>query len=176
MAGRPKWATPHRKARLVNLFLRSGGFCVFGHRPCPYPQHHHYEPYTEGVIRDWVADDRAQAEAEWRALERAMHGLAERKPERGPFNATAKDAFYAQQPQYYIEGLGVSGLTFTAFVKVRLASSYVNLFVDIGKALRGVSKHRRRKAIRYGKALPLEVQEKVDEVCGQAVRHYLARS
>jgi hypothetical protein len=175
MAGFPKWATPHRKAQLVNLFLRSGGFCVFGHRPCPNPNHH-YQLYIEGLIGDWVADDRAQAEAEWRALERAMHGLAERKPERGQFNATAKDAYYAQQPQYYLDGLGVSGLTFRAFAKVRLASSYVNLLVDIAGPLKGASKARRRKAIRYGKALPAEVQEKVDQVCGRAVRHYLAQS
>ena len=30
----PKWATPDRKNSLVELFLSSGGFCVYGHKPC----------------------------------------------------------------------------------------------------------------------------------------------
>ena len=42
----------------------------------------------------------------------------------------------------------------------------------IGEALKGLSKTKRRKAIRYGKGLP---QEKVNEACSKAVRHYLAR-
>ena len=169
----PKWATPSRKAQLVNLFLRSGGFCVYGERPCPHPDHHHFEPYTDGLIAEWQADDRAQRQAEWQALERAMHGLAERGPLRGRFSAIAKEVFYARQPPYYLLGLGVSGLTFKPFALVRLASSYVNLFVDIAGALKGASKNRRRKAIRHGKPLPQTLAEAVDEACKKAVRDWL---
>jgi len=160
----PKWATPDRQAHLVNLFLRSQGFCVFGHKPCPYP-HHHYELFIEGLIKDWVAEDRATRQAEREAEQKALHNLGERtRPVRGQFSAIGRDAFYAEQPQYYIEGIGISGLTFRPFAKVRLASSFVRLHIDLGDSLKQVSKNKRRKALRYGK---------IPETIKTAVRHYL---
>jgi hypothetical protein len=84
------------------------------------------------------------------------------------------DAFYAVQPTFYLDGLGISGLTFKPFAKVRVSSSFVSLHVDLGNVLRRASKNGRRKAIRYGKALPLELQAEVNELCRQAVRHYQA--
>jgi len=81
--------------------------------------------------------------------------------------------FYAEQPEYYLEGIGISGLTFRPFAKVRLASSLVQLHIDLGDTLGQVSKAKRRKAIRYGKALPQEVQDAVDGICNKAVRRYL---
>lgn len=172
MAQGPKWTTPRRRTRLITLFLRSGGFCVFGEKSCSAPEAHHYVPFTDGLVKDWQADDRAQSEAERLAEERALHGLSERGPIRGRFSAIGRDVFFGQQAQYYVEGLGVSGLTFRPFAKVRLASSYVNLFVDIGEALQGLSKNKRRKAVRYGKGLPTE---EVNTACRKAIRHYLDR-
>jgi len=147
---------------------------VFGHRPCLIPEHH-YEIYVDGLIADWVADDRAEAQAEWKAEHRAIHNLAERGPLRGVFNATGRDAFYAAQPLYYLMGLGISGLTFRPFAKVRLASSFMALHVELGDTLRRASKNRRRKAIRYGKPLPKAVADEVEAKCRQAVRQYHKR-
>jgi len=172
----PKWATPDRKRQLVAVFLRSKGFCVFGHKPCQIPEHH-YEIYIERLIDDWIADDRVQSQAERQAERKLLHSQAERRyPVAGQFNAVSKDIFFAQQPDYYFIGLGMSGLTFKPFAKLRLPSSYLNLFVDLGDTLKGVSKSKRRKAIRYGKALPLEIEKQVDRLCNLAVRHYLANS
>jgi len=169
----PKWATPSRQAHLVSIFLRSKGFCVYGHPHCLIPEHH-YEVYIEGLIADWKSDDRAQRSAQWREELKRLHSLAERRyPLRGQFSTIAKDIFFSEQPLYYLLGLGMSGITFKPFAKVRLASSYVNLYVDLGDTLRGVSKAKRRKAIRYGKALPLEVQREVEQAIRLAVRHYL---
>jgi hypothetical protein len=106
--------------------------------------------------------------------QRELHRLGERGPLRGRFSAIGRDIFFGRQPQYYLDALGISGLTFRPFAKVRLASSYVHLFVDIGDALKGMSKSRRRKAIRHGKPLPQAVQDRVNEVCRRAVKHYLA--
>ena len=169
----PKWATPERQAYLVRLFLQSGGFCVYGHKPCPIPQHH-YEVFIEGVIRNWIADDKAQRQAEWEVERREIHSLSERRyPIKGQFNALAKDIYLSNQPQYYLEGLAISGVTFNPFAKVRIASSFVHLYINLGNKLRNLSKSRRRKAIRYGKALPIEIQREVDRLCNLAVRHYL---
>lgn len=169
----PKWATPSRQARLVSIFLRSRGFCVFGHKACGIPSHY-YEVYIEGLIADWKAHDRQQDTADWQEERKRLHSLAERRyPIRGQFSTIAKDIFFSRQPLFYLLGLGVSGLTFKPFARVRLASSYVHLFVDLGDTLKGVSKAQRRKAIRYGKALPVEKRQEIEQVCRLAVTHYL---
>ena len=170
---KPKWAKPERQAYLVMLFVRSGGFCIYGHKPCPIP-HHHYEVYIEKVISNWKADDRVQRLAEWQAERRQLHSLNERRyPLKGQFNAIAKDIYLGNQPQHYLLGIAISGLTFRPFAKVRLASSFVHLHINLGDTLRNLSKSKRRKAIRYGKALPIEAQREVDRLCNLAVRHYL---
>ena len=56
----PKWVTPARQYELVNLFDRSGGFCVFGHKNALFPNI--ITPiFIDDLIKDWVLDDRAQA-------------------------------------------------------------------------------------------------------------------
>jgi len=169
----PRWNTPSRQAHLVDLFLDSGGFCVFGHKPCLNPEHH-YLNFIEGLIADWRADDRAQDSAEWQAERLRLHSLGERRyPLRGQFSNISQDIFFGNQPLFYLDGLDVSGITLSPFAKVRVSSSYVNLYVELGKSLKGVSKNRKRKAIRYGKLLPPEYRRKVEQVCSLAVRHYL---
>ena len=167
----PKWVTPERQGYLVNLFIRSGGFCIFGHKPCEYSEHH-YVSFIEGLIKDWIADDRADAQALWKAEQRALHSNGEIGGYGKQFDATARDVFFQRQPFYYIEGLGISGLTFKPFAKVRIASSFVALHVDIDKTIQGVSKNRKRKAVRYGR-IPSDLFESIEYTVKQAVYHYL---
>jgi hypothetical protein len=167
MSQQPKWATPDRQSCLVRLFVRSRGFCVFGHKNCLIPEHH-YEVFAEVLIKEWVADDRIQRQAEWQAEQRLLHLTNDRRyPLNGQFSGVGKDIFYSSQPQYYLIGLGMSGLTFKPFVKIRLASSYMNLHIDLGDSLRDQSKNKRRKAIRYGK-----VTDTIQARIREAVRHY----
>ncbi|MDY6912326.1 MAG: hypothetical protein SVM79_08235, partial [Chloroflexota bacterium] len=98
--------------------------------------------------------------------------LNERGKPGSQFDSVAKDVFYAKQLLYYVEGLGISGLTFKPFAKVRLSSSFTCLHVDISHAVKGISKNRKRKAIRYGK-LPNELWDTIDRTCSLAVKHYL---
>jgi len=123
------------------------------------------------LIDDWRADDRAQQWADWQAEQKAIHSLGEVGRIRGDFNAIARDIFFASQPLYYLESLGISGLTFRPFAKVRLASSFIALHVDVGDAMRNESKNKRRKAVRYGKITP-EVKKEVDRLCSLAVKDY----
>lgn len=171
MTSKAKWATPDRQTCLVNLFLRSQGFCVYGHRPCSIPEHH-YEIYAEILIRDWIADDKAQALAQWQAERKALHATNDRRyPVAGQFSGVAKDVFYDRQPEYYLVALGMSGLTLKPFAKVRIASSYMSLHVeiDLSHFLKGTSKNEKRKALRYGK-----VTETIRVKVNEAVRHYLS--
>jgi len=170
----PKWATPERKAHLVCLFLKSEGFCVFGERPCLHPEAHHYEPFIEGVIREWVLDDRAQAEALWR-LERArMHRVPDTRFRQGRFDAVRRERFLAQQPDHYLVATGVDALTFRPVAKVRIPSTYIHLFVDIGPALQGMGKNARRKAIRY-RGLSKEATDKAGRLIQKAVADWWNR-
>ena len=170
----PKWATLDRRTVLVQLFLSSGGFCVYGHKKCLIPEHHYYL-HTEILIRDWKQIDRDDRQADWQAERKALHNLGEQHyPVLGRFNAISKEIFASNQPLYYLQGQSVSGLTLKPFVKVRLASSYVRLYIDLGEALREVSKSKRRKAIRYGKPLPQETQGIIRRKMLEAVRDYLA--
>ena len=134
-----------------------------------------YEARIKPLIADWVADDRAEAQALWQAEQRAIHSLAERGSLRGEFNSIGRSIFYAEQPLDYQLGLGISGLTFKPFAKVRLSSTFTGLHVELGDILHGVSKSRRRKAIRYGKPLTRAIQGEIDTKCSEAVRHYLKR-
>jgi len=120
-----------------------------------------YELKWQEAIRQWQEDDRRQRQAEWQAERKAIHSLAERRyPLRGTFSTVSKDIFFGEQPQFYLEAMGVSGLTFRPFAKVRLASSYITLFVDLGDIQKRISKNAKRKAYRYGK-LTGEVYRKV---------------
>jgi len=229
----PKWATLDRRNVLVQLFLSSGGFCVYGHKPCigywekteltacawgkfchkPMPDgqlcrykpepdkphlpcrcvtikktrwhcaygdypcykrfESHYENFAETLIADWKHLDTEQSQADWEAERKALHSLGERTyPARGQFSAVSRDIYAESQPLYYLDGQAVSGLTFTPFVRVRIASSYIRLYVDLGEALRQVSKSKRRKAIRYGKALPETVIVAVRRKVLEAVKDY----
>ena len=171
MAKQPKWTTPTRQTHLVTLFLRSKGFCVFGHPKCTIPEHH-YEIFIDNLVADWIADDRAQKQAEWKAEFEARHSTNERTyPLHGRFSGIGQDIYYDNQPEFYLEGLGMSGLTFKPFAKIRLASNYVRLHVDLADILKPVSKSQKRKAIRYGK-IPTDIQDKIQARCWQAVKHY----
>lgn len=143
--------------------------CAYGHA-CEAPFASHYERFAESLVRYWQTDAREQARAERQAERRIETGETGRL--RGDWNETARDSFYASQPQSYIEALGMSALTFTPFAKVRLPSSMVNLHVDLGDTLRRLSKHKRRKVVRYGKALPPDVQHVIERIVRRAVKRY----
>jgi len=132
-----------------------------------------YELKSEAVIKDWVADDRKQAQEDWQAEFEARHRTHDRtRPLHGAFSGIAQDVYFDTQPQFYIENIGVSGLTFKPFAKLRLASSSIRLFVDIAEVLKPLSKNRKRKAVRYGK-ISQTLQDRLDLTCIKAVKHYL---
>jgi hypothetical protein len=169
----PKWSTPERRQCLVDLFTKSGGFCVFGHKKC-HIAHHHYTLYIDDLIAEWKQADREQRQAEWLATFKAIHSLGERKfPLHGQFSAVSREIWGGKQPLYYIQNLGISGLTFKPFAKVRISSSYMSLYVDLNDTLRQVSKNRRRKALRYGKPLPKVYEETVIGIVREAVNDYM---
>lgn len=122
------------------------------------------------LIAKWQAEDRAI----WQAERQALHRTAERtEPLHGRFSAVSRDIWHDRQPLFYIEGYGMDGLRLQPFAKVRISGGYVTLFVSLGDSLRQVSKNRKRKAIRYGKALPPNIEETIRKQVANAVIDYL---
>jgi len=133
-----------------------------------------YDVLSENLISDWKAQDRIFRVEEYRFESIRLHSLSEpREPLRGKFSAISKDIWRANQPLYYIDGIGLNGLTLQPFVRVRLASSYMRLYVNLGDTLRGVSKSKKRKAIRYGKPLPSTIEQAVNQLVKSSVLDYL---
>ena len=133
-----------------------------------------YELQSDNAIKNWVSDDRQANQAIWKRERKAIHSLNERSyPLRGRFNNISSVIFHESQPIYYLEHIGMNGLTLKPFALVKLASSNQQLYVDLGTSLRGVSKNRKRKAIRYHKPLPSQASEMVTKLVGEAVKDYL---
>lgn len=170
----PQWSNEARRSHLVSLFIRSRGFCVYGHQNCAIPEHH-YEVFIERLISDWKRDDREQATAVWHAERRAMHSLSEKSlPLRGRFSGVSSTIWHDAQPLYYLETLGMDGLKLKPFALVKIASTYQHLYVDLGDSLRTISKNRKRKAIRYHNRLPESTNAVIERAVIEAVQHYLA--
>lgn len=168
----PRWATEPRRlllARITAEYIGRSGWQIDLETGEVY--HPGLEQRLNSLIRDWVAADRQQAAADWRAERQLLHVTSDRRyPPRGTFNAVSRDLFYQQQPPYYVVGIGVSGLTLRPFAKVRLASSWVALHVDLDNTLRKASKNARRKAIRYGR-----LTDTARRAIANAVKDYLSK-
>lgn len=129
-----------------------------------------YEHQSKQVIKDWHNQDND----DWKAERKAIHSLGEKKlPLRGRFNNISSEIWHTQQPLYYIEYVGMDGLRLQPFARVKLSGSYKRLYVMLGDSLRTVSKHKRRKAIRYGKQLSQSTSERIENKVWSAVKDYL---
>ncbi|MBF8267722.1 MAG: hypothetical protein HW388_1230 [Dehalococcoidia bacterium] len=124
-----KWCTPARQSQLVTLFQESKGFCVYGDKPCPFEEHH-YEVHIEGLIQDWVDDDRKADIEAWKAEQRRFHITTEpRGRPNSQFDSVAREAFLLNRPMFYLESVGIDALKRQPVARVRVAGTAVRLFV-----------------------------------------------
>ena len=108
----------------------------------------------ESIIKNWIDDDRERDKLEREIESKYLHETNFRiMPLRGQFSGISRDIYYDNQPVYYLEAIGVSGITLKPFAKLRLASSGVRLYVDISDVITHVSKNKRRKFKRYSKPI-----------------------
>lgn len=129
-----------------------------------------YDYLSNQVIEDWKAQDRELRRAEIQEESRNMHRLTTRMKNNAQFNA---DGFYQDQPLYYKEGFGLSPMSLKPFVKVRIASSFQYLFVELDRGIfRGLSQHKRKKLLKYGHPLPDNIVKRIDDRVALCVRAY----
>jgi hypothetical protein len=132
-----------------------------------------YESKSDTAIKNWIVDDRERKQLDWLAERKAIHALNEKPYHNGRFGSVSSVIWHESQPIYYLECIGMNGLTLQPFAKVKMAGSYFHLYVDLGDILRKVSKNRKRKAIRYNKPLGDSIQSQVNDLIMNSVQHYL---
>ena len=170
----PKWETEGRKARLLKVAVDSIHDLASWRVDLLTGAFFSPKYNLEAIISDWKAEDREAARLEWKRVQREIHSLGEtRTPIRGRFSNIARDIWADKQPLFYLEAMGMDALKLRPFARVKVASSYFRLYVDLGDSLRPVSKNRKRKAIRYGKPLPPSVDQAIAQKIGRAVQDYL---
>jgi len=150
---------------------------VSADNPAPFCQEcgRFFQNYIEPVIKGWIAEDKVEQVALWRQEQRRLHHMTDERGWRNQrFDAVAKDVFFQQQPDYYLEGIGISGLTFTRIAKVRVPSTPVRLFVDVAdsKLPKKMGQNARKRARRRG--LLIGEDKSIDSLCRKAVQHFKA--
>ena len=133
----------------------------------PYPARL-YNKIAEAAIDSWKAEDRERRNYAWKLEQRQIHdGTYGRYG--GTFDPVARDVYVNGRPAYYLVGLGVNPFTYKRVALVRIPSTSIHLFVDVGEAIQEVSKNARRKAMRHGRLRNGVLMEKIDELCKLAV-------
>ena len=127
-----------------------------------------YDKIAEAAIHSWKAEDTERRVYEWKLEQRHIQdGTYGRYG--GSFDPVARDVYVNGRPSYYLVGLGVNPFTYKRVALVRIPSTSIHLFVDVGSAIQEVSKNARRKAMRHGRLRNGVLMEKIDELCKLAV-------
>ena len=133
-----------------------------------------YDVKSEGAVRYWVSDDAAQRMAEWRVERERLH-RDQRHFRQGEFDSLRRQIYLENQPPYTIVALTVDSLTFRPVALVKVSSTIIHLFVNLEEPMGALSKSARRKARRYGKALPKEAAQKAEKAIEAAVQDWWAK-
>lgn len=146
--------------------------CAYADKACYKPYESHYTHVESDLIKRWSMEDRQATLDKLKVESILLHKTNDRPiPLRGQFSGIAKDIYFDNQPDYFIEAYGLSGLNFKSFAKIRLASSPIRLFVTIEDTFKGLSKNQKHKAVRYGK-VSSKLQARIDLACIDAVNHF----
>ena len=130
-----------------------------------------YNKMAEGAIESWKAEDRERRSYEWKLEQQQILDGTYGKYG-STFDPVARDVYVNDRPEYYLVGMGVSPFNFKRVALIRIPSTHVHLFVEVGSAAQEVSKNARRKAKRYGKVSGL--YNTIEQTCKAAVADWWA--
>jgi hypothetical protein len=159
----PKWATPERRAHLVELTqvtvnaydvdLLTGKIL---------------NPLIEEVIEAWKAEDRATQSQLWQLEQRKLHALPQIR-KRGPFGTIDREIYHAGRPLYRIVGMGVSAFSQHRIAQVEIPGLRCSIWVDL-HGIR-VGKDKLHKLVRYQRgAVPKQIAGEIEKRVLQAVK------
>ena len=129
----PKWMTPGRAARLVQIS-----------RETPTPDRGRR---VEAIVRDWIAEDKSQAASEREDEKRRLHRDGPYKGYGKPFDVLAQELYRLARPPYYEVGEYPDPFTYERTRAVRVPGTGIVLHAKVGR--QPTSKNGRRKAERY---------------------------
>ena len=185
----PLWATPGRRAKLAQLFLKeqaefakefynSLDLVVFGDLSISELADLLTRRHFCELIEAWKAQDRDERSTAWKYEKRHLHqgpNPGRRPFKRGPFDSIAREEYLANRPLWKIDAVGVGALTFRRVARVEIPALEKVIWVDLSGVDEGLSKNARRKLVRYRQGkLSKELEESVFARCRRAVAQYLA--
>ena len=164
----PLWATPQRRAYLVEMLERSGGLCVYGHGlDCPDPAFDCYGAVEERLIDGWKEDDRDEGAYLWRLEKRRLHSIP-RINKRGYFDSIRREQYLADRPIFKVVAVGVNAFTQRRVAKAVIPELKKVVWVDVGGV--GLSKNKLRRLSRYPMG---EVPEEINRYVAKEIRRYM---
>lgn len=161
---------------------------------------HLYTVMEEEQVAQWVDDDRNRDAYEWHLEQMRMHDLHERgtfarrfivgalspvhnqngqivdyvSNQPKPFDPVTQDQFFAQQPLYYFLGFSVDPLSHHRVAAIRIASTFIHLYINVEGPFQRVSINKRKKLL-YGGAVPEWFMQQVRAQCATAVHAWRKR-
>ncbi len=126
---------------------------------------HLYEKLKADLKAMWIQEDRDVKAALSRREAADLHHMPDNKGWGRRYDPVQKDIFFAQQPRYYVESIGIDPLTHQKFAKIRVSSSSRRLFVALPQTTYNARKRLRRQGL-----LPLTI----DQICQKAAEEYTA--
>jgi len=163
----PLWAIPERQACLVELFLKSGGFCIHEGISCSKPAHS-YPVVSEDIIELWKADDREERSHLHKIEQKRMH-RAPRIWKRGEFDSIRREQWLADRPQFNLLAIGISPWNMHRMAKVEIPDFEKVIWVDISRVKLTKNKlHNITRLARHSRGVPPEIYDQVVK----AIRRY----
>ena len=164
----PLWATPQRRAYLVELLERSGGLCVYGHGlDCPDPAFDCYGAAEERLIDGWKDDDRDKRAYLWRLEKQRLHSILKIK-KRGYFDTIRREQYLADRPVFKVVAVGINAFTQRRVAKVEIPELERVIWVDVGGVR--LSKNKLRRLSRRPRG---DIPEEILEYVAKEVRRYI---
>lgn len=162
------WATPARRAYLVELFVNPQDWQI------DMLTEELLNPVADELIDHWKADDRDNRAFLWKLEKRRLHAQLKIK-KRGEFDSIRREQYLADRPIFRIVAIGVGAFTFKRVAQVQIPG-LATVWVDISGIPLKVSKNKRHKLARYGRgAVPQDLVEQIYARCRKAVQQYLNR-
>ena len=183
----PLWATPGRRAKLAQLFLKEQAefakeffnaldLVVFGDLSMSELADLLTRKHFHQLIEVWKAQDREERGIAWTIEKRRLHrgpNPGRRPLRRGPFDSIAREEYLANRPLWEIVAIGVGAFSHRRIALVKIPSLKASLWVEIRGKL-NISKNKLKKLARYHRgAIPKGLVDQMEEQVEQAVKRFL---
>ncbi len=128
-----------------------------------------YDLIQAELIKNWQAEDRENEKQAYKF----RHDINTQRltPIIGKFSAVSRDIYHDNQDSFFIIGFGFDAIQLKPYCKIRVSSTNTYIYILIDNLLKSVSKHKKRKALRYG-SMSNSFAVKLYDLCRKVVDSY----